>query len=94
MHKPYFMSPKFYRETISQQVERLQQEHHAEQMRHAIKMANQRLYYLNTRRILGTEFSTLEVELTMADQLRMEGVLPELIPAVVGLVVERYGPIS
>jgi hypothetical protein len=90
---PHYTSPKFYRETLSQQIERLEQERHALEMRHAIKMANQRLYYLQTRRMLGTEMSSLEVEVTMTDHLRMEGVLPELIPAAVGLVLERYRPI-
>jgi hypothetical protein len=89
-----FTSPKFYRETIPQQVERLKNELHAASMRHALKMANQRLHYLATRRMLGTEFSSLDVEVTMADQLRMEGVQPDLIEAVVSLIVDRYRPLT
>lgn len=75
-----------------EQGQRLERELKETRLAHALRMANQRLYYLQTRRILGTEFSQLEIETTMHDQLRMEGVAPEFIPAVVGLIVERYIP--
>lgn len=88
------MSPKFCHETLFQQTERLEEELHAVRMRHAMQMANARLYYLNTRRMLGTEFTILDVTVSLSDQFRMEGVQPDLIPALVSLVVDRYHPVS
>jgi hypothetical protein len=87
-----YTSPKYYRETVNQQINRLEVELEDARLRHALRVGNQSLRYLETRRMCGEVFTSLETEMMMNTQCKIDGVAPEFIPAVVSLIVERYVP--
>lgn len=90
--KHVYVSPKFYRETQAAQNLRLEDEWQHARMQHAIRMAKQGLRYLETRRMCGEVFTSLEAQVMMQTQCKMDGVAVEYIPAAVSLIVDAYVP--
>lgn len=85
-----YTRPKLYRETEPEQLDRLFIELTQTHMSHTLRVVNNVAKWFENRRLVGDVYKEPDCLTEATIQCRVEGVIPEHVPAAAGLITDLY----
>lgn len=85
-----FKRPRLYRETVPEQLYRHSEELVQEQTAHTLRVVRGVGAWLENRRLVDDIYKEPDCIVEVTAQCRLEGIIPEHIPAAVSLITDIY----